>query len=233
MYNYKESTMKTRVTIGVIIIFIGIGMLIDQMSVWSFWGTLGDWWPIILVIIGVVNLTKNPTSLTFGIVVTAIGLLLLASNLDLIPLTFWDMFWPVMLILLGIALLSRYQGKRKSKFNDELDIFTVFSGAEERLTIDDFRGGSVFTVFGGSEIDLSESMMAPEGAKLELTAIFGGIELIVPSDWNVRTKGIPFLGALSNSTHKDYSADVIAPILNINYTAIFGGIEVTNKKHKN
>ena len=224
--------MKTRITIGIIIIIIGIGMLLDRISGWSFWGAIGDWWPIILVIIGLVNITKSQSSITFGIIMIFIGSLLLSSNLDLIPLKFWDMFWPLLLILLGIALLTRYQISRRSKFKDKIDIFTIFGSAEEHITTDEFTGGNIFTVFGGCDIDLSESMLNIEGANLELSAVFGGIQVIVPTDWKIKTKGIPLFGGMSNNTEASIEKDALSPVLNINYTVIFGGVEITNKKKK-
>ncbi len=42
----------------------------------------------------------------FGIILIAIGALLLLSNLGLLHWWRWDLFWPVLIILAGVALLA-------------------------------------------------------------------------------------------------------------------------------
>ena len=42
----------------------------------------------------------------FGIILIAIGVLLLLSNLGVLSWWRWDLFWPVLIILAGVALLA-------------------------------------------------------------------------------------------------------------------------------
>ncbi len=205
-------------------------MIIDRLGAWSFGEVIGSWWPVLLVVLGLMSLRKGSSSMSFGLILTFIGLFILGSNLDIIPLGFWDMFWPLLLIIIGIALLSRYSGSRRQRAKDQVDIFSVFSGAEEKYTTDEFKGGSVFAMFGGAELDLTDSMLPPEGASMDVTVLFGGADIYVPENWIVKTKGLPLFGGCTNKTTYEPDPDLVSPVLEVNYTAMFGGVEVSNKR---
>ena len=50
----------------------------------------------------------------FGIVLIVIGILLLLSNLGLLHWWRWDIFWPVLLIAVGVALLAGRLTRRQN-----------------------------------------------------------------------------------------------------------------------
>ena len=50
-------------------------------------------------------------SLLFGLLLIAVGLLLLAQNLGWIPRIRFELTWPVLLIVIGVALLAKYARK--------------------------------------------------------------------------------------------------------------------------
>jgi predicted membrane protein len=107
-----------------------------------------------------------------------------------------------------------------------LDHFVVFSGMEVRPRISNFRGGSVTAAFGGANIDLRDSALAQEGARLELTAAFGAIDLIIPQNWKLDIDGIPLFGGWSNKTSPSSATE--GPVLTVRCLAMFGGIDVKN-----
>jgi phage shock protein C len=55
-----------------------------------------------------------------GLVLVALGVLLLASNLGLAPWLSWNVFWPSVLILIGAALLLRSRLPQLAGCNDSL-----------------------------------------------------------------------------------------------------------------
>jgi hypothetical protein len=46
-----------------------------------------------------------------------------------------------------------------------------------------FRGGTALTIAGGSVIDLRNASLAPEGARLQLSTVMGGTNVLVPRGW--------------------------------------------------
>ena len=53
-------------------------------------------------------------SFYFGLFLALFGTLLLLSNLGIIPSGFWNIFWPMLLIALGLYLLSKRLNIKKS-----------------------------------------------------------------------------------------------------------------------
>jgi len=114
---------------------------------------------------------------------------------------------------------------------DMIDYVNVFSGAERQLITDNFMGGKVTSIFGGGEVDLTRSSLAPGNNVLEITCIFGGTALIVPENWTVVIDVTPILGGFTDG--RKISGDVVkdpSRILTVKGVVIFGGGEI--KCHK-
>ena len=48
-----------------------------------------------------------------GLLITLIGALILLRNLDVIHGDFWDWFWPLLLVLVGLSIIVKRPGKSK------------------------------------------------------------------------------------------------------------------------
>ena len=62
---------------------------------------------------------------------------------------------------------------------------------------------------------------------IELTAVAGGIDVVVPSNWRVEMTASAFAGGSENTTDPD-AASADAPLLVIDARTYFGGINVRN-----
>jgi hypothetical protein len=49
----------------------------------------------------------------FGLILIALGVLFLLKNLGIISGSVWDIFWPILLIVLGLEILISTLRKRK------------------------------------------------------------------------------------------------------------------------
>jgi hypothetical protein len=80
---------------------------------------------------------------------------------------------------------------------------------------------------GGMQLDLREATLAPEGAHLDVQAVMGGVEILLPEQWRVRVTSTHAL--LGGIDHPRAAADV-PPAgdaeLELSLLAIMGGIEV-------
>ena len=103
------------------------------------------------------------------------------------------------------------------------DQVIAFNGSEKKYEI--FEGDSYAAVFAGVEIDLSQAEMVGDSAVLRIYAEFAGIEITVPSDWNVKVDGIADKAGVSNQV--DYRADdTTSKRLTIDYNIKFAGLEI-------
>ena len=114
----------------------------------------------------------------------------------------------------------------------DLNIFAIFSGHNKYIDDPEFKGGSISCTFGGAEIDLTNAELATEGAVLDLSALFGGMEISVPKHWKIQITGTPIFGGLEDKTVQD-TPNENTRTLHIYAHVIFGGIEINNySKHR-
>ncbi len=74
------------------------------------------------------------------------------------------------------------------------------------------------------EINLLQSTISKEGAHIELVAAFGGLNLIVPSDWTVKTEVVSIFGGFADK--RILSAVSPDKQLTVKGVCIFGGGEI-------
>lgn len=253
--------MKFRIILGVFLVLMGIAVLGDKITNNNFWPLVTTYWPIILVYFGLDNLFSKHHSKFFASFLIAIGVLFLLGNLDIINVRWYNLIFPTILIAIGIRILvpSKCFMKRcffkndkseeiidncgiliNKKFNfngstddDIIENYNIFSGYDSTITSQSFKGGEVGAIFGGSSIDLRECSLNNNKAKLELYAIFGGVEVIIPTNWKVQVKGTPIFGGIDNKcTYEKSTETENVPTLIIEAFAIFGGVDILNKKNQ-
>jgi len=89
----------------------------------------------------------------------------------------------------------------------------------------EFRGGTVVAVMGGCAIDLRNATIAGEEAVVDVTAFWGGLEIRVPDDWYVESRGVALLGGFGDKTQGPLQG---GKRLVVTGMAIMGGVEIKN-----
>jgi hypothetical protein len=102
----------------------------------------------------------------------------------------------------------------------------VLGGVERKSVTRDFRGGSMTAIMGGCVIDLRQAAISPGGAMIDAFALWGGVEIKVPRDWVVVSKGLPLLGGFVDSTTPP--SPPTGKVLEVRGVAIMGGVEIKN-----
>ena len=110
---------------------------------------------------------------------------------------------------------------------DEVRLAAIFDSVMFKSTATAFRGGQVDLWFGGGVIDLRQATLDPAGARLEVRAVFGGCELLVPATWQVTTNVTGIGGAGDGRPNDDRL--VGAPRLTVEGSVFFGGFGITSK----
>lgn len=233
----NHGSVDKRITLGVILIIIGGLFLLSTLNVidlrvpriiFSF--------PFILLIVGIL-IMLNSSKKAFGGIMAGIGFIWLLPRIFPGLNYGGNVILPLLLIALGIYIITRYSQKKKEtdyktvtdEFikKDVIDDVAIFGGGNKIIRTDNFKGGSITSIFGGSEIDLTQCKLAEGNNVIDIVAIFGGSTIIVPKDWNVQTNVTPVFGGFSNKTIKTPNADVdTSRILVIKGLALFGGGEV-------
>jgi hypothetical protein len=242
-----------RLWFGLIILVVGVLFTLDNLGVLDA-GEYLRWWPAIIVSAGALRLlrARSLSNVMGGLIVSAIGLLLLDTTVHFLPGRMWD-YWPVLMILFGGSIMLRaWQGPGhagSAEAADSFNAFAMMSGVERKITSQSFRGGDATAIMGGCEIDLRPARIADGPAVIDVFAFWGGIELFVPGDWVVRNEAVPIMGGIVDSRKsaapdggKRVMAGVVlanippavaegtdpSHVLIIRGGALMGGIEIKN-----
>ncbi len=247
--NYNNSTrskVRERTFFGFLLIFVGIIFLSFNFG-WidSSLKRVIISWPMILIVLSIVNFIKK--ELTTGVVLLIFGLFFLMPRLaevypesfSYIDIGYARTYWPVILIIVGLFIVLRI-GKRNGEYvknqsyrnieehhneGGRIDKSVVFGGSETIFLDPLFYGGSIKSTFGGVLIDLRKAAL-PEGETyLNVSAIFGGVELYVPDEWLIDNRLHAILSGVEDKRRvikTDYSRRLI-----LHGTLIFGGCEIS------
>lgn len=110
---------------------------------------------------------------------------------------------------------------------NDVALAAIFEPMSFRSTAASFRGGSLDCWYGGGVIDLREATLDPAGAHLQVKAIFGGGQILVPETWRVSLNVLGIGGIGDARSHIERSEDAL--YLMIEGTAFFGGFGVATE----
>ncbi|WP_250447697.1 LiaI-LiaF-like domain-containing protein [Actinotalea sp. C106] len=214
-----------QIFLGVLLVTAGVLALLGQAGVVdvSLGQLLGTWWPLVVIAVGLAALLTVPRAWAGPSAVVGLGVLLQLITLDLIELDFWEVLWPVVIILVGLSLLTRV-GSRGTD-DQTVNAAVMWWGTQRRSASQDFQGGSLSAVMGGIDLDLRHAGIGSR-AELSIFTLWGGVEVKVPPTWRVVIGGLPVLAGWEDKTAPPDDPD--APVLTIHVTAIMGGLEVRN-----
>lgn len=226
--------MKHRISnqavLGLGVLTLGVGFLLDAMGVINFGEILRTWWPSLVIVLVLFSMLRSGLAVWPLIIVAAAALLQL-RNLDAVEFNVWSLIWPAVVIAVGLSLIFKsWRIPARETGKGIIDSFAAFGGSEIKDVSEDFKGGQVSAIFGGSVVDLREAAIK-DTATLEVFCFCGGVEIYAPEDWRVETSGAPIFGGWENKTKKP--ADKKAPVLRVNGTFLFGGMSVRNKPASN
>ncbi len=211
-----------RLFFGTIIVAIGTLLLLDNADVLDAGDVISTWWPVVVILAGVLTYAANPRHWPVALIIVAVGTAFLLSRLDIVDIG--NLIFPAAIILVGLLVLFGRGLGSQIEVGDRVNSFNVFSGSEVASHSKEFQGGSVSAVFGGAEVDLTDAVPAAD-ARLDVFAAFGGVDIRVPSGWQVAVKGLPLFGGIDNVTVKE-QLPTGAPVLAVNATVLFGGLEI-------
>lgn len=242
-YKIKESS--SHIWIGGILVIIGTLFLLDKLGVdfpnWLFSFQMG------LIMLGVFLGVRKQFQGVGWLIIILIGSLLLINEYFVFG-QLRRFIVPLVLIGAGLFFIFRqrrdpyyfdakntplnadgsasFVGSAQPVSEDFIESTSIFGGSKKKVFSKNFKGADVVTIFGGADIDLTQADVTGT-AVIDVTVIFGGIDVLVPSNWQVISNAVTVFGdvkdrrAILNTT-----PDQAAKTLIIKGTVLFGGIEV-------
>lgn len=220
-----------RAFLSIVIVALGGVLLLKNLEVinisWDiFWGTV---WAAGFVLSGLVNIFnyRNKTAWIWGLLLVAIGILIGLNSYGIVDVSIWKVFWPVVLIAAGLAMMfntSPKSVKRSKKLDKDgagNEKIACFWGEEDAVK-GDYNGGSLVAIFGGVDLDLRQAKIK-DGSVIEIFTFCGGVNITLPDDVIVKNEVRGFLGGTDDKT---LSKDSAKKMLYLKGECILGGLEI-------
>lgn len=231
----KARKRDGRSGVGIVLILVGLLFLAANFS-WlpaHIHDVLFSW-PMILVGVGIITLTKKEYTATIVLFSIAGYFLLPHFYPEWSFVNVWQ-FWPILLIIVGLVFIfnrnksHHHPCMNEATIDDNLiDEVAIFGGRVTRIESKSFRGGKVSCIFGGGELHLENCEISPEGALLDVAAIFGGVKIIVPKEWTVKIEVTSIFGGFTDKRLYASTQGADSKLLVIKGATIFGGGELSN-----
>ena len=110
-------------------------------------------------------------------------------------------------------------------FFDRINESVLFGGVNRKLMTKNFQGGKATVIFGGLDLDLTQVDFTGV-VSLDLEVGFGGVKLIVPPHWDVRTEVSNIAAGLEDKRMFREGGVDTNKVLILKGTLLFSGLEI-------
>ena len=221
-----------RAFFGIVIAALGGVLLLKNLEIikfdsWNvFWGTV---WAAGLVLAGLTTIISSRKLLTraWRLLLMAAGVSIGLNAYGIIDVSIWKLFWPVVLIAVGMMRVFSIGSGRCKKYeksasdSSDNEKVAIFYGEESRVK-GDYTGGSATAIFGGVELDLRQAKIK-DGAVIDVFTFCGGVDISLPDDVIVQNDVRGILGGSEDKTAPKSSAK---KTIHLRGECILGGLEV-------
>lgn len=229
----RRNRTDSRVFLGILFVAIGGLMILNNMDLLSYeLSHIFISWQMLLIVLGLYNLNRKAFSA--GMILIGIGTFFMLPKIFDFPDGFYHNFWPLILVIIGLVFILQ---RHKSPYinltgatdkNDILDETAIFGGRNMSLVSEQFKGGKITSIFGGSKINLLYCKPV-EGCNIDVATVFGGTKIIVPENWNIKNEVVSIFGGFEDKRGNSVISRVDqSKIIVIKGVAIFGGGEITS-----
>jgi predicted membrane protein len=119
-----------------------------------------------------------------------------------------------------------WTGNAKHSYGDDyLDAVSIFGGVKKTILSKDFKGGDIVNIFGGAELDLTQADINGR-VILDITQIFGGTKIVVPSNWQVVSDIAAVFASVDDKRLRSTASANNDKILVLKGVSIFAGIDI-------
>lgn len=217
---------------GVVFIIVGAIFGLNAVGLTNINIFFKGWWTLFIIIPSLIELIRSTNKMwSFIWLIIGVVLLLCAQNILSFHLV-RKLFFPFILVMIGISIIFKDTFHKKMaekirKLNSNKGDFdeycATFGSQKSNLSGQEFKGANLDAVFGSVALDLSEAIIKQDQV-INANAVFGGIEIKVPTNVNIQVKSTPIFGGVENKVKTDYNESL--PTIYINGVAMFGGVEI-------
>ena len=194
---------------GIAIIALGLIFGGNALGIFTLNVFFDGWWTLFIIIPSAISLiTEKEKFSNLAFLIAGILLLLAAQDVFSYEVA-WKAILAVVLVLIGAFIIFRSiihndnakeveQKVQESKDDRKMDSQTaVFSGSERAYNNETFQGSNLTAIFGGVDLDLRNAKFTKDTV-IKAFALFGGIDIIIPEDVQVKIKSGFIFGGITD-----------------------------------
>ena len=241
---HRVSKRRENIIGGIILLGIGGILLARQAGVDLPWWLFT--WPMILIVVGVFVGIKTHFKDFGWLLLIGIGTFFLVDKMPNVEIK--EYILPVIVISAGLIILlggifrkprnlsndasSQIEGDKVIPANSGataeniMEVVSIFGSAKRVVLSKNFKGGEIISIFGSSEINLTNADFTGT-LVLEVVQIFGGTKLIIPPHWEVQSQTATIFGGIEDKRSIQAGGDS-PKILVIDGATIFGGVTISS-----
>lgn len=221
---------------GLVLIAWGALLLLREQGVIDPALRAFDLWPLVIIGVGLSIAVgrRRLGSALVGLAIMLLGAGMLAQRLGYA--VGGTHLWPVLLIAAGLGVIWNGAARRRGGprvANEQVSADSVQRSVTMgglALVVDSqrFRGGALSVTMGEIKLDLRRASIEGEEAALDLSLTMGGVELYVPSNWQVVSDVSPFMGVVEDKTEPRPDAAGVQRRLVLRGKITMGSVTITN-----
>ena len=212
---------------GLVLIIVGVIIGLNTTGITNINIFFDGWWTLFIIVPSFIGMF-NDNDKTGNIIGLVVGCSLLLACQNLIDFEIlWKLLLPMILIVIGVSIIVKNvfgdrESFRKSIVTDDNTYYATF--AEQNLKFDNemVKDMSLTAVFGGVKCDLREAIIN-EDIVINASAIFGGIEILVPENVQIKVKSVPIFGGVDNKVQNNEADE---HTIYVKATCMFGGVDI-------
>ena len=216
---------------GIILVIIGVIIGLNTMGITDIDIFFDGWWTLVIIVPCFIGLFTNKDK-TGNIIGLLVGVILLLGMQNIIDFNLiWKLLLPSIIVIIGLSLI--FKNTFNNKINNEIkklnnkntkdnEYCATFSGQRIDFPNEEFKGATLNSVFGSITCDLREAKIK-EDVVINASSVFGGIDIIVPDDVNIKIKSNSIFGGVNNK--KKNNEDKKYTIY-VNASCLFGGVDI-------
>ncbi len=231
--NLEDERMKNGKNIiwGIILIAVGVIFGTNALGFTSVDIFFDGWWTLFIIVPCAIGLFTNRDK-AGSIIGLIVGVLLLLACRDVFEFELIrKLAVPVIIILIGVSLIFKGRSRESVMLLEEAKengvspkkCSAAFSGQRVDYTNEVFDGAELNAVFGGIECDLRNAVFEKD-AVITVSCIFGGADIFVPENVNVKVSSNSIFGGIDDKKHINRADNKVT--LYVNGTCIFGGVDI-------
>ncbi|MBU3699874.1 MAG: hypothetical protein FGM33_07680 [Candidatus Kapabacteria bacterium] len=114
-FGRSKDSLLSQVLLGLAVALFGVAMLLDRLGMPEMYSIVRDWWPTGIIVYAAIRLVTGAGSTFWSGLTIIVMTVIQLKKLGVVD-QFWGVFWPLILIILGIWIVAtRFRARGSAK----------------------------------------------------------------------------------------------------------------------